>query len=165
MMNFQFDAEGFFKELTKKNKLATSLGFAFGSCSGIDGFYDAVAQNNSAPNIIVIDDSSEGYLSLVNSPFARSVKTLFLSMRHKASDQNARNFALEQMREIFRQFMSVLIRERTKLEEQGIYIDQRIQFNEIDSYFCTGAACAYFQIAVDVPQSLCFNPQEWTDGK
>ena len=43
-----------------------------------------------------------------------------------------------------------------------IYIDERIQFQEIDKYFFSGCACAYFQIAVDTYTDLQFNEAEWT---
>ena len=65
------------------------------------------------------------------------------------------------MRELFRQFMSLLILEKTKLEEKCIYLDPRISFNEIDRYFFSGCACAYFQVAVDVYTDLRYNADEW----
>lgn len=65
------------------------------------------------------------------------------------------------MRELFRQFMSVLILEKTKLEENNVFIDPHISFTEIDKYFFTGCACAYFQIATDTYTDLSFNPDEW----
>ncbi len=65
------------------------------------------------------------------------------------------------MRELFRQFMSVLIQEKTRAEEEQIYLDPRISFNEIDQYFFSGCACAYFQIATDIYTDLRYNPSEW----
>jgi hypothetical protein len=34
-------------------------------------------------------------------------------------------------------------------------------FSEIDRYFFSGCACAYFQIAVDVYTDLRYNADEW----
>lgn len=73
----------------------------------------------------------------------------------------ARELALGNMRELFRQFMSVLILEKTRLEENNIFIDPRISFTEIDRYFFTGCACAFFQIAVDTYTDLTYDPDEW----
>lgn len=50
---------------------------------------------------------------------------------------------------------------KTKLEENNIFIDPRISFTEIDRYFFTGCACAFFQIAVDTYTDLSYNPEEW----
>jgi ribosomal protein L7/L12 len=84
-------------------------------------------------------------------------------MRHAVDDMDARTECMETMRELFRQFMSVLIREKIKLEQNHIYLDQRISFNEIDRYFFSGGACAYFQIAADIFTNLVYNPQEWSE--
>lgn len=158
-----WDAEAFFRKLHSRNRMCRKLGFTFGSCAGLQGLYDALAQAGNSPNFMAIDDSSEGYVSLHNSPYVRSVKTVFISMRHKAGNMKLREQALSVMREIFRQFMTILIKERVKLEENNINIDPRIQFNEIESYFFTGAACAYFQIAVDTELDLRDNPDEWIE--
>ena len=82
-------------------------------------------------------------------------------MRHALDDMTAREECMETMRELFRQFMSMLILERTRLEENCIYLDPRITFQEIDRYFFSGCACAYFQIAVDVFTDLRYNEAEW----
>lgn len=158
-----FYAEQYFKELAERNRLVRQLGFSFGSCSGLQGFYDALAAAGTSPNIIAVDDSSDGYTSLHNSPSRTSVKTVFMAMRHKAGDMEARNYAFDRMREIFRQFMSALVLEKTRLDELNIYIDSRIQFSEIESYFFTGAACAYFQISSSEEENLMFNPDEWEE--
>ena len=68
---------------------------------------------------------------------------------------------MDTMRELFRQFMSVLIQEKVRVEREHIYLDPRISFNEIPQYFCSGCACAYFQVATDVYTDLHFNNEEW----
>ncbi len=102
-----------------------------------------------------------GYTELNNTPRTRRVKTIFMAMRHKIDDMRARNTCMDTMRDVFLQFMSNLILEKTKLENHCIYLDPRISFNEIDRYFFSGCACAYFQIAVDVYTDLRLNHDEW----
>ena len=99
---------------------------------------------------VCVSDISNGFTELNNTPRTRRIKTVFMAMRHKIDDMKARNTCMETMRELFRQFMSLLILEKTKLEQQCIYLDPRISFNEIDRYFFSGCACAYFQIAVEL---------------
>ena len=108
-----------------------------------------------------MSDIANGYTELNNTPRTRRVKTIFLAMRHKIDDMRARNTCMETMREVFRQFMSKLILEKTELENHCIYLDPRISFNEIDRYFFSGCACAFFQVAVDVFTDLRLNPDEW----
>ena len=156
-------ATDFFQNLCANNKLAQSEHYVFTQCSGLEGFEEAIQQMQTTPAIVAVSDINDGYTELNNTPRTRRIKTVFLAMRHAAEDMDARNECMETMRELFRQFMSVLTLERVKLEQNCIYLDPRISFNEIDRYFFSGCACAYFQIAVDVFTDLRYNADEWND--
>ena len=157
----RWDATAFFEKLTATNRLAKSEGFTFCRVSGLDGFEEALDNMQQSLAFICVSDIANGYTELHNTPRTRRVKTIFMAMRHKIDDMTARNECMETMRELFRQFMSLLILEKTKLEEKCIYLDPRISFNEIDRYFFSGCACAFFQVAVDVFTDLRLNPDEW----
>ena len=118
----------------------------------------------------------QGYTELNTTPHTRRVKAVFLAMRHAFDDMQARQQCMDIMRELFRQFMSVLIQEKTRVEagcprepgkpyEKGaqgfVYLDPRISFQEIDRYFLSGCACAFFQVATDVYTDLRYNAEEW----
>lgn len=156
-----WNASVFFENLLAKNKLARSENFVFERVSGLDGFEEALADMQTTANFCCVSDIADGYTELNNSPRTRRVKTVFLAMRHAAEDMEARAICMETMRELFRQMMSVLILEKTKLEQSCIYLDPRISFTEIDRYFFSGCACAYFQIAVDKYTDLRYNADEW----
>lgn len=156
-----WNATQFFEQLTASNRLATSENFVFCRVSGLEGFEEALEQMQSAAAFVCVSDIADGYTELNNTPRTRRVKTVFLAMRHAINDMEARNECMETMRELFRQFMSVLTLERVKLEQDCIYIDPRISFNEIDRYFFSGCACAYFQIAIDKYTDLRYNANEW----
>lgn len=157
----KWSAADFFEQLTKKNKLTRELGFVFCSVSGLQGFLDVISANSSAPNVIAVDDTSEGYAKIDNSPHRRMVKAIYMSMRHKAGNQELRKQCMSIMSEIFRQFMSKLILERTMLQQCMARLDPRIAFSEIDKYFCAGSACAFFQLTIDLDTDMRFNPDEW----
>ena len=156
-----WDATEYFGHLAATNRLAKSKGFTFCRVSGLDGFEEALAHMQRKAAFICVSDIANGYTELNNTPHTRRVKTVFLAKRHKIDDMAARTRCMETLRELFRQYMSLLILEKTKLEQHCIYLDPRISFNEIDRYFFSGCACAYFQIAVDVFTDLRFNPSEW----
>ena len=160
-LNGRWDAASFFENLTATNRLARSEGFTFCRVSGLDGFEEAVNQAQTQSAFVCVSDIADGYTELNNTPRTRRVKTVFFAMRHAAEDMEARAECMEIMRELFRQFMSRLFLEKVKLEQNCIYLDPRITFNEIDRYFFNGAAGAYFQIAVDVFTDLRFNVDEW----
>ena len=160
---FNWDATSFFEGLTKLNKFAKSKKFTFCRVSGLDGFEEALAKMLTKTAFVCVSDISQGFTDINNTPHTRRVKTVFLAMRHAVDNMEARQSCMDMMRELFRQFMSVLILEQTKLQEHSIYIDPRISFQEIDRYFFSGCACAYFQIAVDTYTDLQFNSEEWTE--
>lgn len=161
--NFSWDCTQFFQSLVEKNKLAQKEKFTFCRVSGLDGFEEALENMQSSTAFVCVSDISQGYMELNNTPRTRRVKTIFLAMRHKVDDMTARQECMDIMRELFRQMMSVLILERTKLEQHCIYLDPRISFNEIDRYFFSGGACAYFQIATDTFTDLRLNQNEWVE--
>lgn len=161
MTKSDWNATGFFEALLAKNKLAIAEGFAFCKVSGLEGFEEALHAMQYASAFCCVSDIADGYTELNNTPRTRRVKTVFLAMRHAIDDMQARNECMNTMRELFRQMMSVLTMERVKLEQNCIYLDSRISFNEIDRFFFSGCACAYFQIAVDVYTDLRYNEDEW----
>lgn len=158
---FDWSAADFFRRLTEQNKFAKQEGFTFHVVSSLEGYHTLISKSLSIKACVAVSDTSEGGTELDNTPHTRRVKTVFLFMRHAADRQDLRQRCLDKMNELFRQFLSVLIREKTRLAEDCIYIDQHIKFHQIDKYFYTGGACAYFQIAVDTFTDLSYNPDEW----
>ena len=159
--SFSWNASKFFSDLTARNKFAREKKFMFCRVSGLDGFEEALQKSLTHTAFVCVSDISQGYTQLNNTPQTRRVKTVFLAMRHVVNDMAARERCMDIMRELFRQFMSVLILEQTRLQQNNIYLDPRISFQEIDKYFFTGCACAWFQIAVDTYTDLQFNKDEW----
>ena len=159
--NINWDAVAFFEHLTKTNKLAQKEGFLFCRVSGLEGFEECIHALQSTANFIAVSDIAQGYTELNTTPHTRRVKAVFLAMRHALDDMQTRQQCMDIMRELFRQFMSVLIQEKTRVEEQHIYLDPRISFLEIDRYFLSGCACAFFQVATDVYTDLRYNAEEW----
>lgn len=159
--DFNWDAADFFERLTIANKFAKKLDFSFRRVSSLEGFHSLISSAISSKAFVAVSDSSSGGIDLENSPHSRRIKTVFLFMRHKVDDDAAHQLTLDRLNELFRQFMSVLIQEKTRLRENCIYLDSRISFQEIDKYFYTGGACAFFNIAVDTYTDLSYNPDEW----
>ena len=163
--SFNWNATQFFRDLTERNIHAQQHRFTFCRVSGLDGFEEALSRMQGSTAFVCVSDISQGYTELNNTPHTRRVKTVFLAMRHAIDDMTARDRCMDTMRELFRQFMTVLILEQTWLQQHCIYIDPRITFQEIDRYFFSGCACAYFQIAVDTYTDLQFNEALWSAPK
>lgn len=161
---FNWDAETFFRILTRANKLAQQHHFKYCRVSGLQGFEEVLDSAQSDTAFVAVQTEDDGYMSLVNSPHTRRVKTVYLAMRHPINRMDLRSSCFSIMQEIFRQFMSKLLMEKTRLRENHIYLDERISFNEIEQYFAQGCACAYFNIATEVYTDLRYNSEEWTES-
>ena len=115
-----WDATSFFERLTDTNILARNKKFRFCKVSGLQGFEDALATLQTTTAFVCVSDTAEGYTELNNSPRTRRVKTVFFAMRHQLGNMAARLACFDTMRELFRQYMSVLILEQTKLQERSL---------------------------------------------
>lgn len=162
--NVNWDSTAFFERLTNTNRLAQSYEADFCRVSGLDGFNECLGVLKSSKLIVAASDTSSGaFFMNDNTPHNDQVKLFFIAMRHRLDDMAAREKALDLMRELFRQFMSKLALEKVRLEEQCLYLDGAISFNEINQYFFSGMACAYFQLKVTTYSDLRYNPDEWLE--
>lgn len=159
--NFDWDAESFFRILTRANKLAQQHGFVYERVSGLQNFEEVLANAQKQKAFVCVQTEDDGYMAINNAPHTRRVKTVFLAMRYPFNRLDMRSQCFRIMRELFRQFMSVLIMEKVKLRENNIYLDERIQFHEIEQFFAQGCACAYFNVATEVCTDLRYNAEEW----
>lgn len=163
--NGNWDAASYFKQLTETNILAKDKGFIFATVDGLEGFNSLLSSMQSGKAFVCVSEVSQGTIELLNTPRTRRIKTVFLAMRHKVDDPRAREEKFDIMRELFRQFMSHLLREKIRLQENYLYVDPRITFREIEKYFFSGCACAYFQISVDNQTSLMYEQGEWSSDR
>ena len=79
---FNWDAETFFRILTRANKLAQEHHFKYCRVSGLQGFEEVLASAQSDTAFVAVQTEDDGYMSLVNSPHTRRVKTVYLAMRY-----------------------------------------------------------------------------------
>ncbi len=158
-----FDASAFFKHLTAANRLAVAHGFRCVDVSGLDEFEGALNEMQEQTPLVCVSDTSDGLISLDNAPRTQRVKTVYMFMPHPIDDNWAlhRKRCFSIMREIFRQFLSVLIRQHTRLHLDGMYLQRQITFSEIERYFFSGGACAFFEIIVDKATDLQLRHDEW----
>ena len=109
MTNFNWKATAFFERLTSSNRLAQQEHFTFLRVSGLEGLEEALHTLQRTTAFVAVSDIAQGYTELNNTPHTRRVKTVFICMRHALDNMTARQLCMDTMRELFRQFMSVLI--------------------------------------------------------
>ena len=101
---FNWDAETFFRILTRANKLAQENNFKYCRVSGLQGFEEVLASAQSDTAFVAVQTEDDGYMSLVNSPHTRRVKTVYLAMRYPINRLDLRSSCFSIMQELFRQF-------------------------------------------------------------
>lgn len=161
--NYSWDAIPFFRDLHARNKLAQEKEYRFAVVSGLAGLEEYIEQAQAATAAVCVSDVSTGFTEMNNTPHTRRVKTVFMMKRHALNDMKARERCMNEMRELFRQFMSVLFKEKTRIEQGILYLDPRVQFTEIEQYLAMGCACAFFNISYDVYTNLVYRPEEWLE--
>lgn len=158
---FNWNAIDYFKFLVESNKLAVSLDMKFFTGSGLNSFEQAVDNFLETLCFCMLTESSDGRLSTENSPNSRRVKTVFLAMRHGENDDDARRMCIDTLTEVFRQFMSHLIREKIKLLQLGIYLEPVVEFHEFNEFYFSGCAAIYFHIPFTTAVDLTFDKSQW----
>lgn len=156
-----WSATDFFKRLTSTNKLAVQNGFVFVQVSGLEGLEEAIERIQSTHNFVFVTENVVGVTELDNSPHTRRVRTVFIAMRHKEGDMNARRKCMNTIAELHRQFCSMLLLERTRIQENMQFLDPRITLQEANANLIPGTAICMFEISVDTYIDLSYNEDEW----
>ena len=165
-MRTRFNLAALIKRLTELNRLAREHGFVYMDVSDLEGFSDALESMQDPRPLVCVSDTSAGGISLDNTPSTRCIRTVFMFYPHPIAEnyEGHRQRAFEVMRELFRQLLTVIIRQSTKLSMEGLYLDRTVSFEEIDRYFFSGGACAYYNIAIDRYTDLQLRDDEWIEN-
>lgn len=156
-----WDAPGYFRRLTDTNLLARQKGFVYRDISGLQGLEDVIKATLEDTAFVAVANGDDSIADIENSPNTHTARTVFIAMRHTPDDPAAREQAMDTILELFRQFLTHLIRERTRLDTLGIYLKPKIDIHRIPRYFATGAACIWFQIETSTPIDLRYNVNDW----
>lgn len=157
----RWDAAAFFERLTRTNKLARQNSFRFCRISGLTGMEEAIATMQQTPAFVMVSDSPVGTMDTDNTPHQRRTVMVILAMRHRLDDMQARDRCLQTMQELFRQFMSALIPERTRMQENALFIDPRVTLQVFNKYLTPGVTCYEFEITATAYVDLTWQEDEW----
>jgi len=122
---------------------------------------EAIARMQSTPNLVMVSENAAGFTMFDATPHTRKVRTVFIAMRHKHDDMKARQSCMDTIFEIHRQFCSMLIMEKTRLQENMQYLNPQITLQEVDKYLVPDTAICMFELSVDTYIDLQYNASEW----
>ena len=158
-----WDAVSFFNDLTNRNKLAREKGFKFRRVSGLAGLDEMLASLQGTTSFVAVDDTDLGAISLDNSPHYNITKTVFLAMRHKPDDSVARRNCIESMQQLFGQFVSAILPERVRLQQNSMTLNPSIRLQTVTKMMTPGVALMFFTISVTTYADLSYNEDEWIE--
>lgn len=162
-----FDAFSYFRDLTKQNKLTSELGFVPTTCSSPLSFEGMLQNMTKHKNFVVIDDTNEGNVAINGDGSYRKnmTYTVWILMRYKQFDMNDRQEKLNTCRKIFRQFLSKIVIDKYRWQEQycTYTLSDQVDSREIGAYFINGLTGVEFHIDVSEPLDLEYNYEEWNE--
>lgn len=161
-----FDFLSYMDGLCKANRLAQDQSFIHSTCSGINYVEGMLEQYQTTANFLCTSDvCSESTFLSSGGWFKRRVYMVFVLMRYEYGNAADCAEKLNTCRELFRQLKSRFVRDSQLLQESLTYLNaDDIRSNEIGGTFLNGCTGLYFQLSVDEPTELCYNPEEWTDN-
>lgn len=157
----QWDCAPFIERLTRTNRLAAEKGFRFVRVPSLGHLSEVISRMQQTAAFVFVSDMTNGTTNLHNTPRTTRTKTVVFAMRYPVDNTEQREKCLTIIRELFRQFASVLIQEKTKLGENMQFLDPNIRLTETNDLIMPGVVCAYYELAVTTHIDLQYNPAEW----
>lgn len=154
-----------FERLIQKNRLAQQHHFHFTTFTAtrdIEGVLAALRQESS---IFAISDLTESktYQSQGGAWFNRRIASAFILMRYRPKSRSDQAAQLGVCRELLRQIHSRLLMEQIETNSLARVDTETLDYRELGAHFLDSATGIHFQMAIDEPIALCYNPQEWSD--
>ena len=162
-----FDAYKYFEKIWKTNKITAAGGYKFCKVSGMSYMENVIQNFRKETAYFCVDETEDGNIMQQGNGsgyMERRQYTIFLLKKFGINKMDDQHEALQECRNIYRQIVKKLIRDKRFLEEQMTYVHlDRIPFYEIPGYFISGCTGLYFMITIDIPTNLCFDGNEWND--
>lgn len=160
-----FDYISYFQRLTKINRLAKTHRFESCTCSGVDYLEGVLERFRTSSHLVCISDvCEESTFQQGGGWFRRRLITVFLLARFNPAKSGDRETQMALCRELYRQFVSYMLHERSGLSDKLLYLDlSDIRSRELGGSFLNNCTGLYFMLAVDEPTDLIFRDTEWAE--
>lgn len=165
MENDTFDAVAYFRTLTDKNRLARTNGFTpvvISSSDNLEGLFEMYRDRD---RFVAVSDTSSGNLSSPDGTYGfskRRAYTVFILSAYQYDNMDDRQRQLELCREIFRQFVARILRDKYLYNEKQMFFDTHaIPNQEIGRYFLSGMTGLHFTLYVQEPVDLVYDERQW----
>lgn len=161
-----FDAVGYFADMTYRNKLAQERGFVPVTISNTDNLEGLMEEFRDNDRFVAITDTNSGNLSSPDGAYGfskRRAYTVFILSAYEYGNMEARQEEMELCRELFRQFVSRILRDKYLYDEKQMYFDTHaIPNQEIGRYYLSGMTGLHFTLYVQEPVDLQYEESQWS---
>lgn len=166
MENSSFDAIAYFYALTERNKLAQEKGFVPVTISNTDNLEGLMEEYRDNDRFVAVTDTNSGNLSSPDGAYGfskRRAYTVFVLSAYEYGNMQSRQEELELCRELFRQFVSRILRDKYLYDEKQMYFDTHaIPNQELGRYYLSGMAGLHFTLYVQEPVDLQYEEDQWS---
>ena len=166
MENSSFDAIAYFYALTERNKLAQEKGFVPVTISNTDNLEGLMEEYRDNDRFVAVTDTNSGNLSSPDGAYGfskRRAYTVFILSAYEYGNMQSRQEELELCRELFRQFVSRILRDKYLYDEKQMYFDTHaIPNQELGRYYLSGMAGLHFTLYVQEPVDLQYEENQWS---
>ena len=166
MENSSFDAIAYFYALTERNKLAQEKGFVPVTISNTDNLEGLMEEYRDNDRFVAVTDTNSGNLSSPDGAYGFSKRrafTVFILSAYEYGNMQSRQEELELCRELFRQFVSRILRDKYLYDEKQMYFDTHaIPNQELGRYYLSGVAGLHFTLYVQEPVDLQYEEDQWS---
>lgn len=165
MESNHFDAVAYFVAMTMRNRLAQERGFLPVTISNTDNLEGLMEEYRDNDRFVAITDTNSGNLSSSDGAYGfmkRRAYTVFILSAYEYGNMLARQEELELCRELFRQFVSRILRDKYLYDEKQMYFDTNaIPNQEIGRYYLSGMTGLHFTLYVQEPVDLVYEEEQW----
>ena len=166
MENSSFDAIAYFYAMTEHNKLAQEKGFVPVTISNTDNLEGLMEEYRDNDRFVAVADTNSGNLSSPDGTYGfskRRAYTVFILSAYEYGNMQSRQEELELCRELFRQFVSRILRDKYLYDEKQMYFDTHaIPNQELGRYYLSGMTGLHFTLYVQEPVDLQYEEKQWS---
>lgn len=158
-----WNAVNYFKSLNNRLKLTWGKHILCRS-TGLNHLEDLISKMTKYNNFTVVDDSDDGAtIRGGGGYFNRRSVIVYILKKYDFRSQEDRETKLNECREIYRKFVSRLLKDSGELPELAYLNKVRIPYHEVPGYFVAGTTGLYFIVTIDEPVDLQFDPSDWDE--
>lgn len=151
--------------MTNANRLAKEKGFIPVTISNTDNLEGLMEEYRDNDRFVAVADTSSGNIASPDGAYGfqkRRAYTVFILSAYEYGDMNSRQEELDLCRELFRQFLTRILRDKYLYDEKQMFFDTKAVPNqEIGRYYLSGMTGLHFTLYTWEPIDLQYEENQW----